>query len=112
MRLLQKLEVSRKAIFAFPLFDLILHGSHVRGELEHLPIAKPDVVVWIAFHEVYSFGFEGGVQIFKGLMKEAREEKERRTLVESLVEGQSNVCVEGTNSIPIHHDVSANIFHR
>jgi len=84
MRLLQKRQITHEPILALPPLDLLFHHSHVRGHLELLAIAEPDVVVGVAFDEMHALGFERGAEIGKGLAEEAGEEQERGPLIEAL----------------------------
>lgn len=77
-------QVSRVSILAFPLFNLVLHQNQVGRKLELLAVAKPHVVVGLAFYNMYSFGFQGGIEIGEGFVEHAREEKQRWALVETL----------------------------
>lgn len=84
MRLGHKSQVPIKAIFAFPFLDLVLHGSDVGGELELLAVTEPNVVIWIAFHELYAFGFERCVEVAESFFEETWQEEERWALVEAV----------------------------
>lgn len=55
MRLVEECQISLKPIFAFPFLNLRLHCRKVRGELEVLAIAEPDVVVGGALHNINAF---------------------------------------------------------
>jgi hypothetical protein len=59
--LLEKGEVSLKAIFSFPSFNCKLHLGDVRRQFEEFPIAKAYVVIGFAFEKVNTFGFKGGI---------------------------------------------------
>jgi hypothetical protein len=64
----------------------------VGGELEPLAIAEPDVVVGVAFLQLDSLGFERGTEITECVVEKARQQQERRPLVESLLGGvRSNI---------------------
>jgi len=68
-------QVSRISVLAFPLLNLLLHQNQIGRELELLAVAKPHVVVRLAFYNMYTFGFQGGIEIGEGLVEHAREEK-------------------------------------
>jgi hypothetical protein len=80
----KEVEVSRVSVLAFPFLDLRLHQGQIGRELELLAVSEPHVVVWLAFDYVHSFGFQGGIEVGKGLVKEARQEQQGWALVESL----------------------------
>ena len=87
MRFLKEAQVPIEAIFAFPLFNLRLHGRYVRGEGETFAIIEPYIVIWFALQKFHAFGLQAGVQVGERLPEKVGEEEERGTLVESLVDG-------------------------
>lgn len=58
MRLSQPFQVPLESILPFPLLNLPLHNRRVGTKLEALAISKPEIVIWFAFEELYTFGFE------------------------------------------------------
>ena len=72
MRFLQEIKISTVSIFTFPLLNLLLHHRQITTKTEALAIAKPDVVVWFAFLEVYAFSFQSRAQLFEGLVEQSR----------------------------------------
>lgn len=84
MRLSQPLQIPLKALLPLPFLNLPLHDTHVRAQLEAFSISKPEIVVWIAFEKLHTFGFEGGIEVVKGFAEELGEEEKGGALVESV----------------------------
>lgn len=70
MRFLEKCKIALEPSFAFPFLDFMFHGGDVGRELELLAVAEPNVVIWVAFEQLYTFCFKSRAEISKGLSKE------------------------------------------
>jgi len=67
--LFQKGEISSISILTLPFLNLLLHLREVGRELESLAIAKPDIVIGVAFYQFYSLGLETSTQIAECMVK-------------------------------------------
>lgn len=76
-----------KARGALEAGDFPLHVRHVAGEIEGsgLLVGEPDAVVGVALDEAQAFGLHAGVEVVEDFVEEFRHQKQRGTLVESLV---------------------------
>lgn len=73
MRLVEECQISLKAIFAFPFLNLCLHCRKIRGKLEVLAIAEPDVVVGSALYNINAFFQQSCVEVAVCFGEEMRE---------------------------------------
>lgn len=61
--LFQKGEISSISILTLPFLNLLLHVREVGREPEPFAIAEPDIVIGVAFDQLYTLGLETGTQI-------------------------------------------------